>query len=90
VGARPAWRPPTRCCWCRAATRCATWRRPRSLAAGALEALRAAAALRAAGRLPRALSLWAVANPLTERAARTAAKARTPASPTPSAIALGV
>jgi len=63
---------------------------PARLAAGALEALRAAAALRAAGRLPRALSLWAVANPLTERAARTAAKARTPASPTPSAIALGV
>lgn len=64
---------------------------PARLAAGALDALRAAAALRAAGRLPRALSLWAVANPLTERAARVAAKARAPAAsrrhaPSPSAI----
>ena len=48
---------------------------PMGLLPGALLSLRAAAALRAAGRLPPSLSLWAVANPLTEDAARSAAKA---------------
>ena len=47
---------------------------PTGLLPDALYALRKAVALRAAGRLPSALSLWAVANPLTESAARSAAK----------------
>ena len=49
---------------------------PTGVLPGALQLLRTAAALRAAGRLPRSLSLWAVANPLVEDAARAAAKAR--------------
>ena len=47
---------------------------PTGLLPDALYALRTAVALRASGRLPKALSLWAVANPLTENAARSAAK----------------
>ncbi|KAK9821226.1 hypothetical protein WJX81_003530 [Elliptochloris bilobata] len=47
---------------------------PAGLLPDALHSLRAAAAMRTAGQLPLSLSLWAVANPLTEGAPFAAAK----------------